>query len=448
MQAQSETRNVRWKAARLSEARHIPPNPWRGMYEIHKFMIGDEEAAALPPINRQYTISLVEINLLRFKEERISDAGLAQIDRIFAYFKEQKQGMIIRFLYDWDGEGLKNEPAPITAILRHMDQLSTLLIRYTDSIYTLQGLFVGSWGEMHGSRHLSAQSLITLTQALDEAAERKLMLAVRCPNQWREIFQTYDPPLEERRFDGQRQSRVGLFNDAILASDTDFGTYGQANRAQVSQYGTKLRREEELAFQNRLCAGVLNGGELVRGDGKFTLPEIYRAFKMMHLSYLNVNFDLDALNRLRQEENILHSRSWRGASAYDYLTGHLGYRYQIVKARVQHLDDGVRFRVLVENTGFACCYFPLAVRFFVRTVSGDTVQICTANEDTRLWQPGEKHWVEAPMQSTGLDDGVYHVELELTDPRSDSPVYLASAVRGEAVSETLRIGSVKIGRRG
>jgi hypothetical protein len=445
MYSQQKPRTLRWKAARLTEARSLPPNPWRGLYAIHPFMInGEENAQPMPPLRPGHSLSLVEINLAWFQEDALSDSALRQIDGILAWFDAHEREIILRFLYDWDGNGEENEPREITVILMHMRQLSPLLKRYARRIYTLQGLFVGSWGEMHSSRHLGTNSLINLVQTLDEAAEGSLMLAVRCPSQWRDIMQTYDPPSMDRMFNGKLHSRLGLFNDGILASESDFGTYGQLSRSHARHYGDKLNREDELSFQNRLCADVPNGGELVKGEGNFTLAETYRAFRMMRLSYLNADFDMRVIDGLRSQQNIARDRAWRGADAYTYLTEHLGYRYRVRKATVHAVPGGADVRVEMENTGFACCYFPLEATLYLKSQGGELISAVPMPADTRSWKPGDQPWLAARLDTLPENRGDYRLELGLTDPRSGKPVYLASAAKGEDIRPTLLLGILQI----
>lgn len=60
--------------------------------------------------------------------------------------------MILRVCYDTEGKGMEREPQRIFVVQRHMQALGSLAERYADAILTVQGVFVGSWGEMHTSR--------------------------------------------------------------------------------------------------------------------------------------------------------------------------------------------------------------------------------------------------------------------------------------------------------
>ena len=59
--------------------------------------------------------------------------------------------IIFRAAYDTEGMGLKNEPQDISLIYVHLRQLGGILRKYEQNILVVQGLLIGSWGEMHSS---------------------------------------------------------------------------------------------------------------------------------------------------------------------------------------------------------------------------------------------------------------------------------------------------------
>ena len=77
------------------------------------------------------------------------------------------------------------------------------------------------------------------------------------------IFKTNQPLDDKTAYSKLIRSRFSLFNDGILSSYTDYGTYGYI-RAKVSDnYSDKWIRKDELNFQNKLCRYVSNGGEVI-----------------------------------------------------------------------------------------------------------------------------------------------------------------------------------------
>ena len=203
---------VKVTAAVFEESARPLRNPNRGFYYIYQFHITDQETDYNDLVERFYygdtetTLALVQINLKEYRAQEISPAGLKNIDALFNALAQRDKQLIVRFLYDWEQKNLLTEPASLDLILQHMEQLGEILNRYSDSIFTLQGLFVGDWGEMHSTRYESPQELRRLAQKLAEITGG--YLSVRTPAQWRQIT--------EDGADTALVARLGLFNDGIL----------------------------------------------------------------------------------------------------------------------------------------------------------------------------------------------------------------------------------------
>lgn len=101
-------------------------NPNRGFYFLHGYYIHDKMTDYRGQIAEDYctdtetTLTLVEINLSEFKEGPISEQGLRNVENLFTALCSLDKQLIVRFLYDWDGENEENEPATIEIILGHM----------------------------------------------------------------------------------------------------------------------------------------------------------------------------------------------------------------------------------------------------------------------------------------------------------------------------------------
>ena len=73
------------------------------------------------------------------------------------------------------------------------EQLAPVINRYANSIYLLQGIFVGNWGEMIHSDYLSGNDLTALTEKLASLTDPSIFLSVRTPAQLRTIFKNRFP---------------------------------------------------------------------------------------------------------------------------------------------------------------------------------------------------------------------------------------------------------------
>ena len=74
-----------------------------------------------------YQVMLLEINLKEYSGTEISQKGLDELNAILDACTDAKKQLILRFLYDWDGQALSTEPANISIIQNHMKQISSIV---------------------------------------------------------------------------------------------------------------------------------------------------------------------------------------------------------------------------------------------------------------------------------------------------------------------------------
>lgn len=317
-------------------------NPNRGFYHICRATLSDGPCdygamvAAHVAVYPDDTLVLLEINLREYRAGDISPAGMANLYALFSSWEDYDMGLIVRFLYDWDGNGSENEPEDLAVVLGHIAQAGPVLSAHGDLIFCLQGLFVGSWGEMHGTKF--GGDFVVLADALDDATGNCMFLSVRTPAQLREILKSC-PDLEPR---------LGLFNDGMLGSVTDLGTYDMADQ------GVERRtREQELAFQENTCLSVPNGGEAVLDNPYNDFENAVRDMSRMHVAYLNSAYDPAVLGKWAGTDMAAYGLD--GLSGLDYIERRLGYRLYVADSG--RYGDGVRY-VELRNAGFGSLLFP------------------------------------------------------------------------------------------
>ena len=115
------------------------------------------------------------------------------------------------------------------------------------------------------------------------------------------INDRYDLPAKFPAFeaDDSLMGRLGLFNDGMLGSESDLGTYGDTARRDATSPSYKGTRKEELAFQNNLCRYVPNGGEVIFNNTLSDLETSVSALRTMHVSYLNADNDGRVMEKWR-----------------------------------------------------------------------------------------------------------------------------------------------------
>lgn len=317
-------------------------NPNRGFYHICRATLSDgpcdyeSMAAAHVAAYPDDTLALLEINLREYRTGDISPVGMANLDALFSSWGDYDTGLIVRFLYDWDGNGPENEPEDLAVVLGHIGQAGSVLSVHGGSIFCLQGLFVGSWGEMHGTKF--SDNFAVLAEALDDATGNCMFLSVRTPAQLREILESC-PDLEPR---------LGLFNDGMLGSATDLGTYDMAD-----QGAERRTREQELFFQENTCLSVPNGGEAVLDNPYNDFENAAMDMSRMHVAYLNSAYDPAVLGKWAGTDMAVYGLD--GLSGLDYIERRLGYRLYVADSG--RYGDGVRY-VELRNAGFGSMLFP------------------------------------------------------------------------------------------
>ena len=125
--------NIRMENYRFRESARELRNPGRGFYNLYRYEITDEKVNYWQLVQEMYrgdentTLSLVEINLQKYREGEISEAGMGNMEALFQALGDLDKQLIVRFMYDWDGENEKYEPETIDIILRHMEQVEDVL---------------------------------------------------------------------------------------------------------------------------------------------------------------------------------------------------------------------------------------------------------------------------------------------------------------------------------
>ena len=415
---------VDWQAAAQRESSAALDNADCGFYHLRGYWIDGSQDVEVEPQGR---LELVQINLGGFLNGPVSEAGLAQIDAILAAYEAQGTRLILRFLYDWDGKGMERDPASLQVVLGHMEQMRPLLAAHESAVYIVQGVFVGSWAEMHSSRYLSEENVRTLLAQMERTVPPGAFLAVRTPSYWRLAAGRREPLTEEEAFARETlASRLSLFNDGILGNWLDCGTYGETPRADSASLSDRWPREEELAFQQALNLYVPNGGEVVLDNPLNDFPQAVEALRCMHVSYLNAEHDLNVLHKWEQAVYEGGEDVYRGMDGLSYIDRHLGYRFVVRGAQVKTegwLRKTAALTVEVENVGFAPRYTPGRVEIVFRPEEGGEPIVTEAETDVRDWKPGEtvRISVEIPEEI-----GRYEVLLRAAGGQNGEPILFAN----------------------
>jgi hypothetical protein len=373
-------------------------NPARGFYHVYTYDLCVQEAEEdwIWSLQRQETLALVILDIGGAGARPLSGAELKKASRVCTLFAENGMQMIVRPLYDRQGQGMQREPETLALVQTHMRQLLPVIRAFSDCILTVQGLFIGSWGEMHSSRYLDEDSLRTLYGTMRRELGDGISISVRKP-QFQRLFA-----------DGKGRICTGLYDDAILGSDTDMGTFGWIAERKP---GIMWTPELELDFIRQEHARVVCGGELLAAASVYSRREILARMRTMGLTYLNAVHEpavWEYLGNLYADGQSVSCREEIGRL--------LGYCYEVCDA--QWSAGGMK--VVIKNEGFTCCYDSLRLEL----TAGECKQ-CVAIDGKNL-PAGGQICVQFPIKLRE-PDGEAHLPVRLCvfHEKTGMPVFFA-----------------------
>lgn len=407
-------------------------NPWQGFYHIKGYVLSDTEPTKETLLNDTDLLSneklyLLQINLRNYKEQTLTEAALERLEAILNAWSQNNRQLILRFLYDWDGKASEQEPESIDIVLNHISAIGPIVNRFSHSVYLLQGLFVGNYGEMHGSNFHTQGDIRMLASQLADSVSPDIYLSVRTPAQLRTILDTGTILSQSEAFSGSLAARLGLFNDGMLGSSTDVGTYADNLTTDTSDYTKIYNREKELQFQEQLNCFVPNGGEVILENPYNDLEPAITDLSRMHVSYLNADYDSSVLDKWKY--SIYQGNDiFNGCSGYDYIKAHLGYRYRLGECNLQFhpiMDPEAILSLKLENIGFSSCYRPLEAMIILYHTETGVSSSFLLTEDLRFLGGNSSMELVTSLPVRELDNGTYQVYLKICDVTTGLEIRLA-----------------------
>ena len=397
----------------LKESTRTLKNPGRGWYHIYTFDLSKEssnESFYIDCEEEELVLLLIDIHAFRCCEQ-IPKEALEWFSSILTFFEQHDKGIILRIVYDTKGRGMENEPSSIKIVKSHMKQLGSIICEHTSEKKSLpgkilvhQGLFVGSWGEMHSSKFLSEARMKELSDTFLEATKGSCPIAVRKPVQLRILSCQKN----------ESNTNFTLFNDAIFGSETDLGTYGTIRQSALPENSDKEKtswaREDELTWQKiklqqSFCGGEVLGGMnmLSESSGNTDQPQRTLDWKQvvadlakMHVSYLNSIYSKEVLDDWKAQCIM-----WNGEeiSEYDYIGRHLGYRFVVTQVKIscvsrekkKQTQSGTNSQIsenvitlTIKNTGFANMCEDAVCRLIIAE-NNENIKVFEIKSDPRAW---------------------------------------------------------------
>lgn len=429
--------DVNYTCTPTEESAKVLNNPYRGFYRMNGYILSDDEApkdaASWCQENckaNPYPLMLLEINLKNYSDTAISTNARQQLDKILSECTKAKKQVILRFLYDWDGQAISTEPSDFSQIKNHISQLSSTVNAHADCIYILQGALIGNTGEMNNSNYGDINQIRQIIEELDQTINSDIYLAVRTPAQLRGILRTRTPLASTNAYNGTLESRLSLFNDGMLGSVYDLGTYDDTPLQENSNLDEQGTRNEELLFQYKLCQYVPNGGEVTVDNEYNDLENAIADLSQMHISYLNSEHDTTVLDKWR---NSTYTGSgtdvFSGCTGYDYIDAHLGYRYVMKQSSIDFhslLSDTASLYITIANTGFSSAYTRFTTNLILTNEkTGESMETGT-NIDNRSIAGNDFSEFKIDLDIRFLKKGTYSISLSMKDPYTKNYIHFAN----------------------
>ncbi len=438
--------------------------PGCGWYQLYAYYLTPEASLSTDKLyiseekdGYTFRLALLEFNLAEYNHQKLDTAALNNIEKVLQLFSNTKSKVIVRFLYDWDGLAMQKEPAERSIIEQHMKQAGKILNKYKSLIYTTQGIFVGNWAEMHNSNYLSAEDMTALLACYASATDPSIYLAVRTPAQYRAIVQELEEhPEKYDEYDvsgSKLLERLGLFNDGMLGSISDTGTYREADAA-VTLNDKLAARETELNFQNELCRTVPNGGEVVidnpYNDGENAIKDLAK----MHVSYLNRIYDEAVIQKWKESTYTGSESLYQDQSYYNYITDHMGARFVLKNfsfSQKPSKKQMAKGRLELENKGFSALYQKavLTITMINTETKEETIvwdsETEKEGEDAVFLSGQESISIPFSISLSDYEEGVYTFTAQLTDSESGELISFANDSFNEVTGGYV-LGTVSISK--
>lgn len=352
-----------------------------------------------------------------FRDGPISASFLGHIEGDFDTARQAGVKLIVRFAYNFNEPDGSTEDAPKEVVLSHIGQLEPVLRANADVIAHVEAGFIGRWGEWHTSTNGLANipDKRDVLSGLLGSLPKSRMVAVRYPQDKKDIYNTTEPLGPAGAFGGTDRARTGHHNDCFVADVDDWGTYWPLDPSSLEAQKSYLHRENRYVVQS----GETCNYNPPRSD----CPDALEDLERMRWSSLNSEYHPRVL------------RSWENQGCMVQIERRLGYRFKLLSSTIpRNAAAGGVFRMsfTIKNTGFASPYNPRKLEIVLRNRrTGEETRLRT-DHDPRSWLPGPERTVALQERlPADLPTGAYDLFLSLPDPglrgRPEYSIRLANA---------------------
>lgn len=395
-------------------------NPDCGFYQPLSFSLkSDGIKYSLKGYLERNNLLHLRMNLSAFKESALTTEALNDLDKLLSELRENSVNAIIRFAYD-GFNGYKDVEAPMNLILRHIEQIGSVIKNHSDVLTAVEVGMIGPWGEMHSSAIATKDNFNALIAAWLKNTDSTTPILARRPRMIADYLGINVKELGDRIAQKDTDEyRLGVFNDGYLGSANDLGTY--------------VNRDIEVKWLSNQAAHTPFGGEVTIPGSEYNKIN-FAAYEMFltHTSYLNEFWNDKVIAEWKNtiyDENAGTDVKYYGKTAYEYIRDHMGYRFTISDIALPiKPDKNIKMKFNITNDGFGNLLKNKTCELLF--VGKDKTYISPINIDPMQWYTGNTYTIETTVNPILSSDN-YTVYLRMRDPQqSDIPRYCVAFANG------------------
>lgn len=354
-------------------------NPERGFYSQTSFRSASSLSTPMVKASRTAarTLHLTLFYLTDYIDGDISADYLAAMQETFDNLRAGGGKAIVRFAYKDDHSTLsKPYDATQELVARHIEQVTPILSKNADVIFTVQAGFIGSWGEWYYTTNFH-QNISTDEQYADRrkvvdgllaALPKDRQVELRTPKFKMKMYKVglADTITVATAHDGSDLSRLAGHNDCYLASSSDTGTFDDK------------RGTGDWLFWDAESRYTIMGGETCgTGAGLHHCENTLQRMAEQHWSYLNIGYHEGVLN------------TWRTEKCFNEILARMGYRLTLNSAFFTPASEvvaGGDYRVVlnIANGGWAAPMNPRGCELVLEDAAGKEY-VYKIDTDPRFW---------------------------------------------------------------
>lgn len=389
-------------------------SPERGLhkaYECHSNSITPLRATqATAFYNAGYTLIHFDFYMPDYRDTLIDQTYLDAVAQSLQALRDGGCKGVLRFAYT-NNQNVTPREAPEDLVLQHITQLKPILQEYVDVIFTMEAGFVGTWGEWYYTSgqttnfkqnpvkdedYLSRRHVL---DALLDALPQERMICVRTPKFKQKCYgwTIADTLTRAEAFNGSPKARLAAHDDAIMADQSDLGTFP------ATQYREYWEAESKY---------MIYGGESCPGSGNKTIASCENTldqFLKMHIAYLNNDYYRPTFSK------------WQTGGCLDEIKRNIGYRFEgrdIATTKAPKAGEKLQTKLSLVNVGWASPKNPRDVEMIlVNADDSEDRYTVVPDSDPRFWFTDQMVSIEATF--TPAKAGTYKLYLNLPDPKTN-----------------------------